>query len=201
MVPEPLGLKSEDQALADLLVALRLGVTGDGDEEIGVARGWRALSGGAAAARGRIGDGPAVRAAARAPASGAAGGTTRASARAAIHTGVARAPAGGRTTVAPPRAPGLGRPRRSPLARRAPTGPGARATGPDARATGPGARAATPGARATGPGVRAAAPGARAAAPGVRTAGPADTARARGRRRRLRPGLPPWPPDAAWAAG
>jgi hypothetical protein len=41
MVPEPLGLKSEDQAWLTF-ASLSACVTGDGDEEIRVARGWLA---------------------------------------------------------------------------------------------------------------------------------------------------------------
>ena len=87
MVPEPLGLKSVDQAWLTFVVALRLGVTGDGDEEIGVARGWRASFGGGAAVHPNF------------AASGAAGGTSPASARVALYTGIARASAASLTSV------------------------------------------------------------------------------------------------------
>ena len=108
--PRAPGVKERGPGLADLVVALRLGVTGDGDEEIGVGRGPRALrSRRAATVSVRTNHGPSAGPAspagpaattahatpaayAAATAHAAAARMARGSVRAAIDTAVARAP-------------------------------------------------------------------------------------------------------------
>jgi hypothetical protein len=147
--PRAAGIEERGPGRSDLLVALRLGFTGDGDEEIGVARGRRAFATSAAAAAAgsaASSGGAAVRAATRAPACCAAGGTTPASARASF----ARAPARGSSTSnatrasrlgSPTRASRLGSPTRARLDRRAPSAPGDRTPRSRAYAARPSIRA------------------------------------------------------------
>src|SRR6185295_18504240 len=98
--PRAAGVEERGPGAGDLRVALRLGVTGDGDEEIGVARGWRALSAGAAAAGRAAAGAAATRRAGRPAAAAPPAGPCRAGGAAAPTAGP-----GGAAAACPARRP------------------------------------------------------------------------------------------------